>query len=60
MTTRTATEAAADTLIFTVQGDTAGLRLDKYLGQVAPHFSRSFFHALIAQKRNLSPPVKAI
>lgn len=51
MNTRTATKAAAQRLIFTVSDNHTGLRLDKYLGLVAPDFSRSFFHALIDQKR---------
>lgn len=51
MTTRTADNAAASLLIFTVSDEHKGLRLDKYLGLVAPDFSRSFFHALIDQKR---------
>jgi 23S rRNA pseudouridine1911/1915/1917 synthase len=51
METRTAAQADAPRLIFTVLDEHKGLRLDKYLGLVAPDFSRSFFHALIDQER---------
>lgn len=51
MKTATALPAASPTLSFTVTKDDANARLDKYLGRVATNLSRSFFHALIEQKR---------
>jgi len=51
MTTQPAQSADTSLLIFTVSDEYKGLRLDKYLGLVAPESSRSFFHALIDQER---------
>lgn len=51
MTINNASLSEAELLTFSVENCHTGTRLDKYLGMVAPSFSRSFFHALIDQGR---------